>query len=335
VASALRRYAYAQARVRARISRLLTRQQLETLAVYPDTESLARELAAAGIDEPVQGVLDAIVRIEAMVSGPPRDVVRAYRARFECENLCVLLRAREAGLAWADVEPLLLRVGRLGPGRAAAELLEAASLADAVARLDPAPFGDALRRQIRAAGAQSRAPERFRLELVAEREAYESIWRAVAALDPADRRSAIGVAGVELDAANLVRALRMRRTYGLGPEEVLAYAIHGGLHLDARLRAVLAHEPIESWPSQLASTPYAAALSAADATPSLEHELRRIRARAALRALRGSPFRLGLLLGYLTLVEVQAADLRRLVEGARLRRPEAWVRAGMVAARER
>jgi vacuolar-type H+-ATPase subunit C/Vma6 len=335
VASALQRYAYGQARVRARLARLLTRQQLDTLATQPDVASLERELAAAGLGQPALAVLAAIDDLAAMLDGPPREVVRAYRGRFECENLKLLLRARERSIAWAEVEPLLLPVGRLGPGRPAQDLLEAASLADAVARLEATPFGDALRRQIRAAGAQSREPERFGLELIAEREAYESIWRAVSGLDAGDRRAAIGVVGVELDAANLVRTLRMRQAHGLAPEEVLAYAIHGGLHLDARRRAALAHEPVESWASHLAGTPYAAALEATGATPALEHELHRIRARAAERALHGSPFHLGLMLAYLTLVELQAADLQRLLEGARLRRPDSWARAGLVGARGR
>jgi vacuolar-type H+-ATPase subunit C/Vma6 len=335
VTSPLRRYAYGQARVRARLARLLTRQQLDALAAYPDFASLSRELGAAGPTQPALAVLAAVDDLAAMVGGPPRAVLLAYRGRFECENLKLLLRALERGMTWAEVEPMLLPAGRLGPGRRAEELLEAGSVADAVARLDPLPFGDALRRQVRAAGAQSRAPERFRLELVAEREAYEAIWRAVAALDPGDRRAASALVGVELDAANLVRALRMRRAQGLSAEEVLAYAIHGGLHLDARRRAVLAHEPVESWAAHLEGTPYAAALAEAGPTPALEPALRRVRARAAGRALRGAPFHLGFLLAYLTLVELEGADLQRMLEGVRLARPDAWVRAGLVGARGR
>lgn len=334
MASALARYAYGQARVRARLARLLPRQQLDTLAGHPDESSLRAELASLGFERPSDGVTAAVADLETMLEGAARDVVLAYRARFECENLKLLLRAIERGLPWAEVEPLLA-AGTLGPGRRAEELLGSSSVAEAVARLDRAPFGDALRRQVRAAAVRSRPPERFRLELVAEREAYEGIWRAVGALDAADRRAATRVVGVELDAANLVRALRMRLYHGLGPEEVLVYAIRGGLHLDDRKRAVLAHEPIESWAAQLASTPYGAALAAAGATPRLEHELRRVRARAAERALSGSPFQIGLMLGYLVLVEIQAGDLQRILEGIRLRRSEEWLRAGLASTRER
>ena len=188
--SALRRYAYTQARVRARLSQLLTRQQLETLAAYPDASSLQRELDALGWGQPAAAVLHAFSEVLAMVEGGPREVVAAYRTRYECENLGVLLRALERGIPYVEVAALLLPVGALGPGRRAEELLEASSLADAVSQLDPAPFGDALRRHVRAAGARAQSVDRFRLELVAEREVYETVWNQTQTLDPGDRRSA-------------------------------------------------------------------------------------------------------------------------------------------------
>jgi hypothetical protein len=39
------------------------------------------------------------------------------------------------------------------------------------------------------------------------------------------------------------------------------------------------------------------------------------------------------MLAYLVLVELQAADLRRLLEGKRLQRPEEWLGAGLVTRR--
>jgi len=330
--SPVRRYAYAQARVRAWLSRLLTRQQLDTLAAYPDESSLHRELLELGWVQPTAAVLAAFEDVLWMLEGEPRAVVAAYRVRYECENLGILLRALERRRSYDEVAPQLLAVGALGPGRRAEDLLQSATLADAVARLDSSPFGDALRRQVRAAAARAQPLDRFRLELVAERDTYEAVWSAVQALEGADRSSAAAVLGVELDCVNLVRAARLRCHHGMSPEEVLAFAIRGGLHLDATRRAVLAHEPVETWAAQLASTPYGVALAAAD-SPLLELELRRIRAHIAERALSGSPFRIGLVLAYLVLLEIQAADLQRLIEGRRLGRPEAWLRAGLATRR--
>jgi vacuolar-type H+-ATPase subunit C/Vma6 len=329
MASALARYAYGHARVRARLAALLTRRQMETLAAYPDAATLTQELGALGWAAPEEAVLRSFEDVIRMLDDGPREVVVRYRARYEAENLAVLLRGQERGRPAAEIEPLLHPVGVLAPGPLAREILAAPSLAAAVDRLAPRPFGDALRRQVRALGAE--AVERLRLELVAEREVYERVWEAVQALDPADRRSAAAVLGVQLDRVNLVRAARLRGR--LSPEEVLAYTIRGGLHLGAAERAVLAHLPPEEWPPALARTPYGPALAAAETPAGREAALARLVVAAAERALVGPPFRLGVILAYLLLLEAQAADLRRLVEGRRLGRSEAWLRAGLVTRR--
>jgi len=52
---------------------------------------------------------------------------------------------------------------------------------------------------------------------------------------------------------------------------------------------------------------------------------------AAKRELAGPPFRIGLVLAYLVLIELQAGDLRRVLEGRRLGRSAEWVCSGLVS----
>jgi vacuolar-type H+-ATPase subunit C/Vma6 len=328
VAGAVRRYAYAQARIRARVARLATRRQLEEISAA-SRDAARQELAHLGWEDPDGATLDAFAQVLEMLEGAGREVVVRYRARYECENLKTLLRAVERGAAWADVAPLLHRVGPLGPGPVAEEILASASLAEAVGRLAPEPFGRVLRRQLEGA----HAPDRVRLEALAEREVYEAVWSALEALDAADRSRAVRILGVKLDCVNLLRALRLRRSHGLAPEEVAAYTIRGGCHLGLRERAVLAHEPIESWASQLAATPYGPPLAAADKAWQLEWELARVLEATARRELARSPFSLGLVLAYLILFELQAGDARRLTEGKHLGRPASWIDARLVTGR--
>jgi vacuolar-type H+-ATPase subunit C/Vma6 len=198
-----------------------------------------------------------------------------------------------------------------------------------VGRLDPHPFGRVLRRQLEG-GAQPAAPDRVRLEALAEREVYEAIWSALQGLDATDRPAAARILGVKLDCVNLLRALRLRRSHGFAAEEVVGYAIRGGLHLGARERAVLAREPMETWSSHLAATPYAPALAAIGTPWKLEWELASMLEAAARRELARWPFSLGLVLAYLILLELQASDVRRLAEGKRLGRPPAWLQARLV-----
>jgi vacuolar-type H+-ATPase subunit C/Vma6 len=330
--SALRRYAYAQARLRARTARLLTRPQLELLAAHPTPDALERELDALGHPEQPAALLAAYAEVAAMLDGAPRQVVLRLRGSHEAENVAVLLRARAQGLSYEAVADLLLPVGELRPGPEARAFLEAPSLGEAVERLAPEPFGAALRRLV--AAARGEEPERFRLEAVAFREAYEALWRASGELDATDRAAATRVLGTKLDAVNLVRALRGRRQHGLTPEEILAFAIRGGRHLGPRERAILAHEPLEEWSRLLAATPYAGPLErCAGSASALEAALARVVARAALRELAAPPFSIGLVLAHCVLLAVQTADLRRVAEGVRLRRSAAWISAGLVTER--
>jgi vacuolar-type H+-ATPase subunit C/Vma6 len=328
--AALRRYAYLQARIRGRIARLLVRRELERLASVPELAALERELSAAGWAQPDERVRVAVAWVLERLDGPPREVVARYQARYACENLKRLLRAVERGLPWAEVAPRLIPDVELGPGRAAREILEARSLAGAVERLEDEPFGAVLRRHARAE--RGREPDRFRLETVAEREVYERLWAALAALDATDRRAATRLLGLKLDCVNLLRTLRLRHYRGLAPEEIVAYGVAGGLHLGPAQRAALAHEPLEDWPARLAATPYAACAQA-ESPAALEVALARLLEGAAERELAGSPFQLGLVLAYLLLLELQARDVRRLIEGKRFGVPPERVVAGLVTRR--
>jgi len=328
LASALRRYAYAQARVRARLARLLAPAQIETLAAVADSGALERELAALGWDDPDAVVLGAWADAYAWLEGPPQRVIARERARFELENLKLLLRAVERAWPYAEVAPLLLPVGALGPGPAAEDVAAAPSLAEAVARLDREPFGELLRRHLAPAGTAG-ATLRFRLEAAAERAVWEAIAAAVDALDPADRRAVSRLLATRLDVANLLRALRLRVQHRLAPEEVIAYAIRGG-SFGPEARAVLAHEPVESWSARFAATPYGRALADLERPWRTEQALARIVVREAQRTLNGPPFSIGVVLAWLVLLESQADDVRRVLEGRRLRRDEAWIRAGLI-----
>ena len=329
--SALRRYAYVQARIRARVARLLSRHQLEMLSEYPDEPTLRRELADLGHPDRTSTLLAAFDEVLAMLGGAPHDVIDRYRGRYECENLKLLLRAVERRSSFDEVRTLLHPVGALGQESVARTVLEAGSLAQAVERLPDEPFGDLLRRRLRAGG--PRDVERFWLETLAEREAHEAVWRRLGSLDAGDRVAATRLLGTKLDCVNLVRCLRLRTHHGLAPEEVLALAIRGGRRVGAAERAILAHQPPSEWSTLLAGTPYASALAHFDSPAELEAALARVLAGSAERQLAAPPFQIGLVLGYLLLLELQCADLRRVLQGKRLRRSREWIAYGLVSER--
>jgi vacuolar-type H+-ATPase subunit C/Vma6 len=331
VASALSRYAYVQARIRARVARLLSRRQLEMLSEAADEPALERELVALGHPERISTLLATFDDVLDLLGGAPHDLVDRYRGRYECENLKLLLRAVERRIPFDEVWTLLHPVGALGQEPVARAVLEADSLPEAVERLPARPFGELLRRRLRAGG--SRSVERFWLETLAEREAYEAVWRTVDSLDVSDRVAASRLLGTKLDCVNLVRFLRLVGHHRLAPEELLALAIRGGRHLGASERAVLAHQPPREWSAHLAHTPYASALAHFDSPAALEAELARVLARRAERGLAGPPFQIGLVLAYLLWLEIQCADLQRVLQGKRLHRRRDWIVSGLASER--
>jgi vacuolar-type H+-ATPase subunit C/Vma6 len=333
MSSALRRYANLNARIRARLARLPGRRHLETLAAYPDESSLRRELAAFGATAELDAVLATFDVVLGLLDGTARDVVESYRARYECENLKLLLRAVELRTPYDELRPLLYAVGDLGPGDKAQELLGASTLVDAVSLLPPVPFGLLLRRHVRSAGAAG--TERFRLESVAEREVYERLWEKVSRLDTRDRESAVRILGTKLDCVNLGRAARLRVYHALAPEEVLLYAIRGGRFLGSAERAVLAEVPPGRWSAALAHTPYRFVLGEAETPPALELSLERLLARETCRELSRNPFCIGIPLAYLILEETLTADLRRLCEGKHFGWSESRILEGVATERGR
>jgi vacuolar-type H+-ATPase subunit C/Vma6 len=329
MATALRDYAFAQSRVRGRLGRLAGRRTLEALAAAPDEAAVVRELEARGRPDRRESVRRAFGAVLAWLPEASRELVARYRDRHEWENVAVLLRGAERGLPAAERLSLLQPVGALGTTPAGRWVAEAPSLAEAVARLPAQPYGEPLRRVL--AAAPRGAVDRFRLEAVAEREAWERIGRAIEALRPAaERRSAARVLGTRLDAVSLLRFLRLRTEHALAPQELLALAIRAGHRIGRPERALLAHAPPSEWSERLAHTPYASALEAWDDAAAVEAGLNCVVRAAARRELAGPPFRIGLVLAYLVLLELEAADLRRALEGRRLGRSAGWICAGLV-----
>src|SRR5512134_2575544 len=129
MAASVRDYALAQARVRARLGRMVGRRSLEALAGAPDEAAVLRELEALGRPDSRESVLNAFDDVIAMLAPAPGEVVARYRDRHEWENVAVLLRGAERGLPADEVLPLLQPVGELGTTPAGRAVAEAGSLA--------------------------------------------------------------------------------------------------------------------------------------------------------------------------------------------------------------
>jgi V/A-type H+-transporting ATPase subunit C len=332
---ALARYAYINAKLRARLSRFLTEEQLRQLAAAKDLETLygllgqtrygtmARELSHTEDMISVEfRLLDDELATYRMVlenvRGVPKRVVETLLSRHEVDKLKVLLRL------WHTKDPRaehLAFPGVVCQPLPADSIRHARSLDELVDLLDGTPYGRPLRV---AAPAYAAAGNLFYLESALDVDYYNRLWAAIDKLGYGDRDRARLLVGLEIDIENIRWMLRLQHYYKMPLGEMLALLIPNGRYVDERFirRAVGGAE-------------FRGVVSAAvgglvsefpDVTPvetdvesleMMEQVLWHYYLGTVRRAMHGYPFTITTVTGYLKLAEVERRNLACVINGKR------------------
>ena len=316
----LRRYAAANARVRALLSTLLGHSGLEALCGYPSTDAVLDAIvrtpygsAAPGhtpSDHSLLARLGEVGRtVLSLLDDPERAFVREYLLHHEIDSLKVIIRGLAQHLpaealaaylvVWPGVSTIAIR-----------ELATAHDLRDLVERLGNTPYGSALRAALHRV--DTAGP--FALEVALEIDYYERLWASTATLRSADCSRAQHLLGILFDVLNLGWISRYH-TLALSAEEIMNYTLRQGRWLTIKVRRHLAENPGGAWTAALARTPYATLLSdvPAHSFDTASVALWRFLAGEIQRALTGYPFHLGVPLGFLLAQEIEIRDLRVLL----------------------
>ncbi len=315
----LRRYAVANARVRALLSALLGRAALEALYSHPSPEAMWEALGrtpyptgVATAAVPGAALLYRLFQVGRLVletlEGPERRLLHLYLLHHEVDDLLVVIRAVYRRLAPETVAGRLHTPPAIATV-AARSLLDAADLRDLQRRLGDTPYADSLR--ISMHRLESAGP--FALEVALELDYWDRLWAAIESLQAEDRVRARHLLGILLDLINLSWIARYRDVLGLAPEEVLNYTVRQGRWISAEIRAELARTP-HRW-SALERTPYAplASLAESDRFETAASALWRFLARETQRMLAQYPFHIGVPLAFLLAQEIEIRDLRVLL----------------------
>jgi len=325
-------YASVQARVRARRSRLLSRDAwrklidattlvrvLERLRAtsygVPDVEG--RPQAAIGPD--AASVLQRELRRElrretvTLAAGlPPRaqELLVWLAERALVEDLKLLLRALHHGRPVGGVWPATALVDRNDPTLAG--LAHVRSVGALVTALVGSPFGRALADAWDHRTRNGTHP--FYLEVALDLAYQRGLVARIDGLAGADRKDAIALLGRSLALENLIAAGRYRASSGVSPEEVVNFCLHrdfgGGIAMVQRVAAG------GSLRDEAAALGVTVGDTSDDTTTLLAIERALDQAqRSAARARFGrQPFGLGLVLAYLIEHRAEAKDLVTLVE---------------------
>lgn len=330
------RYAAANGRVRGLYSRLLSESHWRDLIGAPDlaaTLSLLRTTIYSDVIASAEQRGLTLVRLErrllgkaalncrhamAFTSGGTHTLILVWWQHFELENLKAVFRGVEQGMEPEEIRRFLIPLGEYStlPWET---LLNERSISNLVDDLNKTHYINPLRV---AWPAYQREQAVFPLEVALDIRYYRDLAAAIKHLKGDDREQAQRLLGTWLDILNILWAYRYRVYYGLSAEEIVNYTLwhtfrtNIGLVREIALGADPRDVLARVWGgSTLDLSPLNAYQDQLQMMPALEMLLQRYWRRLARRALEGYPLRLGSILGYLVLQELEIKDLITLLEG--------------------
>ncbi len=331
----LARYAYINAKLRARLSLFLTDEQFRQLAAAKDLETvygmlaqtrygaLARELSHTEDMVSVEFRLlsDELATYHMVlghVRGVPRRVVETMMTRHEVDKLKVLLRL------WHTKDPRaehLAFPGVICQPLPTESIRNARSLDELIDLLAGTPYARPL---ALAAAAYAAKQNVFYLESALDVDYYDRLWQVIGTLGLGDRERARSLVGIEIDIENIRWMLRLQHYYKMPLGEMLALLIPNGPRVDetfvrraasgADFKGIITTAVgglVGEFPDVLPVETEVATLEM------MESLLWHYYLGAIKRGLHGYPFTITTVMGYLKLAEVERRNLACLLNGKR------------------
>jgi vacuolar-type H+-ATPase subunit C/Vma6 len=332
---ALGRYAFINAKLRARLSLFLTEEQFRQLAAAKDLETLygllgqtrygtlARELSHTEdmVSAEFRLLSDELATYRMVLEhtrGVPRLVVETMMTRHEVEKLKVLLRL------WHTQDPRaepLAFPGVICRPLPAESIRHARSLDELIALLDGTPYAQPLRL---AAPAYAARGNLFYLESALDVDYYARLWAAIGKLGYGDRQRARSLVGLEIDIENIRWMLRLQHYYKMPLGEMLALLIPNGTVVDepfvrhassgADFKGIVGRAVgglVSEFPDVLPVETEVASLEM------MEEVLWHYYLSGVWHGLHGYPFTITTVMGYLKLAEVERRNLACVLNGKR------------------
>jgi V/A-type H+-transporting ATPase subunit C len=337
VPGSLRTYARINARLRARISKMLAPEflaQLDATRSLPECVQLLRETDFGAVEPAYRRTGDIRMAelalygeeirlyrdLEAMSGGPLLSFIQALCARFEIDNVKNALRLwfdahiRQHTISGASGylyrEPIHHKLNLDA-------VVNAADLSSAAAALAPSPYAQIVlscAEDVEARGSL------FPVEVALDRFYYDTLLTAVGHLGARDRNIARRIIGIDIDWQNVLWIIRVQRFYGDQPETFSADIVPGGMYIsETQLKRARSADDAEQLLRHVIRRRYPSLVDRLNAVPDnalyprlamLEGILTEIRRIEARRALCGYPFSVGMILAYFVLKE---EELQRLI----------------------
>jgi len=348
VASPLSRYAYINAKLRARISKILASATFDQLAKAPSLDAalaVLRDTAFAGLEgiyartgDLKQAELELLKTeiclyrdIREYLHANSLQLIDALLTQFEIDNLKNAIRIyfdRQVRERTVDASVHYILHARIIHDLPIDIILNANSLDEIAGVLTSTPYGSIIRRYghtVESSGSL------FRLEIALDHFYYENLEKAIQRLDKRDQTIAIRLMGIEIDLQNISWIMRFKNFYDLPLETVLATIIPGGFNFSKTvISALYRTQNITSLLQGFVKGKYPglSALCDSQATDSdsrlrlIQLILGEIKQHEVKRILSGYPFTIGIILAYFQLKRDELQKIRLVLNAKQYGQPQ-------------
>ncbi len=352
MAGSVHTYAFINAKLRARISKLIpysfferigaARSLSEALALLKDTPYGVVSEVYEKTGDLKLGELELFGRevalyreLEKHLQGEVLEFLHALAARFEIDTLKNALRMffdrNVRGRSIDQAVHYLYREPILHDFSVDA-VINAEGVDEIVRALDETPYGAIVEENRSAAEVDQTL---FRLEIELDRHYYRGLIQAAKKLDILDQRVALRLIGVEIDLLNLGWVLRFKSYSDMQAENVFSLLIPGGHGLKQdTLREAYVTQNVGETLQKMVHSSYAGLSSllgthvsdSASRLRLIERVLEAIMRLEVQRMLMGNPFGIGIMLAYFTMKRNEIKTVRMLLNAKRYALSEDKVR---------
>jgi len=248
MASPLSKYSFINAKLRARISKILSEETFNQLAKAPfldETLALLRQTSFAGLEEIysatgdlkqaelelLKNEIDLYRNIKKYLHPNSIDLVDALLYRFEIDNLKNAIRIyfdRKIRKRSVDKNIYYILYERIINDIPFDIILNAENFDEIAGVCTGTPYNQIIKKYSHTAESQGSL---FRMEIAFDHFYYNNLVSSINKLDRKDGTIALRLTGVEIDLQNINWIIRLKNFYDLPIDAVLATIVPGGFNL--------------------------------------------------------------------------------------------------------
>ncbi len=339
MARPLSKYSFINAKLRARISKILPDEMFDQLAKAPfldEALSLLRETPFAGLEEIysrtgdlkqaelelLKNEIELYRNIRQHLHHNSMELVDALLTQFEIDNLKNAIRIyfnRKIRKRSDDISIHYILYDRIIHEIPIDIILNADNFDEIAGVCEGTPYSQIIRKYSHTVESEGSL---FRMEIAFDHFYYNNLLASVDKLDKRDRTIALRLTGVEIDLQNINWIIRFKNFYDLPLDAVLAAIVPGGFNLDKSIIDELySAQNVTSVLQGFVKSKYPglSALLSSQTTDStsrlllIRRILEEIMKHEVQRILAGYPFTIGIILSYFVLKRNELKKIRTIL----------------------